>query len=145
MTCGTFIFSVPFAAPRNVVVTSVNATFVRISWSLPEAEKQNGVIIGYEVATYGETSGSKIEKLSSSLMPSSVTSWSSNKLDSHVGYIFHIKAGTAKGFGPSAIIYKKSEGLWTVMKALSQCRFTITKTSHVISHVKNIWNWNILA
>ena len=111
MTCGPFLFSVPSAAPRNVVITSVNATFIRISWSPPEAEKQNGLIISYEVVTFCETSGSKIKKLSSSLIPSSVTSWSNNKLGSHVGYIFYIKAGTAKGFGPSAIIYKKSQGM----------------------------------
>lgn len=111
MTCGRLIFSVPSAAPRNVIVTSVNATFIEISWSPPEVEKQHGLIISYKIIIFREMTHSKIQKLSSSLIPSSVTTWSNNKLSSNVDYMVHIKAGTSKGFGPSAIIHKKSEGL----------------------------------
>ena len=74
------------------------------------------------MVAFRENPNSKIAKVSSSLIPWTVTSWSSTKLNSYTDYIFHVKAGNAKGFGPSVIIHKRTEGTLIYVEACSYMR-----------------------
>lgn len=110
----TFLFDLaaPTAAPRDVAFTSVTPTSIEITWSPPDAERQNGVIVMYEIEVYHEVSGVILEKLTRSLMRANTTSWKISHLSPRTDYIFHIKAGTLGGFGPAVIVHKRSEGMY---------------------------------
>ncbi|XP_028400896.1 protein sidekick-2-like [Dendronephthya gigantea] len=96
--------------PPRVAIKSVTTSSIEITWSPPEKEKRNGVIALYEVEVFEEMAGSKVEKIARSLARDNNTSWRISNLSPRTDYIFHIKAGTAGGFGPAVIIHKRSEG-----------------------------------
>ena len=91
----------------------MSSNSIEIVWGAPDIETQNGVIVMYEVTVYQEMSDSKVQKITSSLMRANTTLWKVYDLSSLTDYIFHIKAGTAEGFGPAVIIHKRSDGRLT--------------------------------
>jgi hypothetical protein len=103
--------SAPTAPPKDVIFKSVTTTSIEITWSPPDEEKQNGIIAMYEVEMYQEMSGSIVEKVTKSLMRvENTTVWKISHLSPRTDYIFHIRAGTAGGFGPAVIVHKRSGG-----------------------------------
>ena len=103
-------FSAPTAPPKNVIFKSVTPTSIQITWSPPDPEKQNGVIAMYEVEVYQEMSGMIVEIITRSLMHANTTVWKISNLSPRTDYIFHVRAGTAGGYGPAVIVHKRSEG-----------------------------------
>ena len=102
--------SAPTAPPRNVKFKSVTSSSIQITWLPPDPEKQNGVIAMYEVEVYQETSGMKLEIITRSLMHADTTIWKISKLGPRTEYVFHVRAGTAGGYGPAVVVHKRSEG-----------------------------------
>ena len=53
------MWSAPSAPPQSVVGESVDSTSIRVSWSPPPLDHQNGVITGYRVLYSESSSGSQ--------------------------------------------------------------------------------------
>lgn len=102
--------SAPTAPPKNVTFKSVTTSSIQITWAPPDPEKQNGVIAMYEVEVYQEMSGMIVEIITRSLMHANTTVWKISNLSPRTDYIFHVRAGTAGGYGPAVIVHKRSEG-----------------------------------
>ena len=99
--------SEPSGPPTRKTVTFVNESMISFSWSAPEPELQNGVIIHYSmcIREYGpESTCTRAAQISAS----DENSYTYNGLIPSKEYIVVIKAATTVGLGPPAFIQKTS-------------------------------------
>ncbi len=99
--------SEPSGPPTRETVTFVNESMITFSWSPPEPELQNGVIIHYHVCIreYGPESTCT---RATQIPPSDENSYTYSGLNPNKEYIVVIKAATVVGLGPPAFIQKTS-------------------------------------
>ena len=72
-------------------------------------------------------SESMVEKIARSLMRANNTVWKISHLSPGTDYIFHIRAGTAGGFGPTVIVHKRSAGRLTYHAYNAPWKFLISR------------------
>ena len=90
--------AVPTGAPRQVKAEAVSPTELRISWLPPEADSQNGDLLGYKIFYKSEASAEKeIEVVSASH-----TSHSLIFLDMYQNYTVSMSAFNPAGEGPES-------------------------------------------
>ena len=102
------ILSAPTAPPRNFDVTAASPTSVRLSWSLPPSDKQNGIIKGFKVR-YFKTSDSSSSTIKNYI--GSTLLHTMDGLDMYTDYSFKVLAYTIKD-GPytNLVTEKTHEG-----------------------------------
>ncbi len=90
--------AVPTGAPRRVSATAVSPTEVRLAWLPPEADRQNGDLLGYKIFYNSENDSEEIEVVSASR-----TSHSLIFLDMYTNYSVSILAFNPAGEGPRSV------------------------------------------
>lgn len=98
----------PSGPPTRKTVTFVNESTITFSWSPPEPDSRNGIIIYYTlcIREYGpESTCTRDVHIPASKESNSYTF---SGLDPSQEYIVGIKAATTVGLGPSAFIQKTS-------------------------------------
>ena len=100
----------PSGPPTRKTVTFVNESTISFSWSAPEPELQNGVIMHYsvcirEMQSGPESSCTRTAKISAN---DDNNSFMYSGLSPSKEYIVMVKAGTVVGLGPPAFILKTS-------------------------------------
>lgn len=91
-------------------MTFVNETTIGFSWSAPEAELQNGVIVHYSVCIREMQSGpeSTCTRTAQISANDGNSSFVYSGLKPSKEYVVMVKAATIVGFGPPAFILKTS-------------------------------------
>ena len=86
----------PSDKPTELTCLEVNTTSVKLSWSPPPKEKQNGAIIGYRVEVDGPDP----------IHPMNVVDKNAkvDRLRPNTKYIFKVSAKTEAGSGPAATV-----------------------------------------
>jgi protein sidekick len=100
--------AVPTGAPRNIHAVAVSATEVRLSWLAPQADQQNGDLLGYKIFYYSlPVNGRNSEEIE--VVSASHTSHSLIFLDMYTNYSISILAFNPAGEGPrSGIVSVKT-------------------------------------
>ena len=92
--------AVPTGAPREVTAEPVSPTEVRITWTPPEADQQNGDLLGYKIFYKSLTAGTDREEIE--VVSASHTSHSLIFLDMYTNYTISIIAFNPAGEGPES-------------------------------------------
>merc|ERR1719319_1336130 len=92
--------AVPTGAPREVAAEAVSPTEVRITWTPPEADQQNGDLLGYKIFYKSLTAGTDREEIE--VVSASHTSHSLIFLDMYTNYTISIIAFNPAGEGPES-------------------------------------------
>lgn len=91
--------AVPTGAPQNVRAQAVSPTEVRLTWDAPQAEQQNGDLLGYKIFYYSVPVNSRnAEEIE--VVSASHTSHSLIFLDMYTNYSISILAFNPAGEGP---------------------------------------------
>ena len=130
---------VPSAAPEDVEGTAIDSQTLRITWSPPPLEQQNGDILGYRLlytpadSGYGPNRAVEIEKRADerSATLASLQKWTSYKV--------WVKAYTSIGDGPlsSVIVVQTDEdGMWN-----SRCTGIIAVKHSATTYIAGFAGW----
>ena len=90
--------AVPTGAPRSVRAEAVSPTELRISWSPPEADSQNGDLLGYKI--FYKSEGRRENEIE--VVSASHTSHSLIFLDMYRNYTISMSAFNPAGEGPES-------------------------------------------
>jgi protein sidekick len=91
--------AVPTGAPQNVRATPVSPTEVRLSWDAPQADQQNGDLLGYKIFYYSMPANSRnAEEIE--VVSASHTSHSLIFLEMYTNYTVSILGFNPAGEGP---------------------------------------------
>ncbi|CAB4061873.1 SDK [Lepeophtheirus salmonis] len=104
--------AVPTGAPRNVQAISVTPTEVRLTWQPPEADRQNGDLLGYKIFYYSiPANGRNSEE--TEVVSASHNAQSLIFLEMYTNYTISILAFNPAGDGPrsDAITVKTHQGI----------------------------------
>ncbi|XP_059099411.1 protein sidekick-like isoform X3 [Tigriopus californicus] len=91
--------AVPTGAPRNIKAEALSPTEVRLSWTAPEADQQNGDLLGYKIFYFSLPANSRNSE-EIEVVSASHTSHSLIFLDMYTNYSISILAFNPAGEGP---------------------------------------------
>ena len=89
-----FILTVPTAPPQSFTVTVLGPQSLRLSWTPPPSNQQNGEILGYTVTVANVETGREEESNTTS------TSYLASSLHPYYTYQCKVAAFTSIGLGP---------------------------------------------
>ena len=92
--------AVPTGAPRNLKAEAMSPTEIRISWMPPEADQQNGDLLGYKIFYQAGTLGNPNKKVET--VSASHNSHSLIFLDMYTNYTISILGFNPAGEGPES-------------------------------------------
>ncbi|XP_026531599.1 protein sidekick-2 [Notechis scutatus] len=96
--------AVPTAAPQTVVIQSITATQLDITWEPPPPETQNGDIQGYKIYFWEAQRQNETERVKTLFLPESGVKL--KNLTGYTSYLISVLAFNAAGDGPRSIPIK---------------------------------------
>ena len=97
------VLTVPTAPPQSFTVTVLGPRSLRLSWTPPPSDQQNGEILGYTVTVANVETGREEESNTTS------TSYSPSSLHPYYTYQCKVAAFTSVGLGPfSGVVSRRT-------------------------------------
>ena len=97
------LLAVPTAPPQSFTVTVLGPRSLRLSWTPPPSDQQNGDILGYTVTIASVETGREEESNTTS------TSYSASSLHPYYTYQCKVAAFTSVGLGPfSSVVSRRT-------------------------------------
>ena len=105
--------AVPTGSPRNVRAVAVSSTEIRVSWKPPNADEQNGDLLGYKIFYHSINVNGRTATEEREVVAATHTTHSLIFLDMYTNYAISILAFNPAGEGPRSDIVnaKTLEGL----------------------------------